>query len=285
MGAPIHDPEGQVCGAIDVSTSAEDANPERLAVMAHIAFVIDGVLSQQRAAEMAKRKLAAKDRLLAEVSHELRTPLTAILGWTQVLKKRTVDELPAQALEIIERNALKQGRLIEDLLDVSRCLTGHLSIESSAVALGPLIKQAVDSLRQSADAKQQTLGLELEDTELTVIGDARRLDQVMSNLVGNAIKYTPEGGRIDVKLERVGPDALITVRDNGIGISPAFLPHIFDYFQRAQRAEAGRDTGLGLGLPIALEIVKLHHGVIEVHSDGEGRGATMRVRLPLLGGN
>lgn len=282
MAAPIHDPEGQVCGAIDVSTSAQDANPERLAVMAHIAFVIDAVLSHQRSADMAVRKLAAKDRLLAEVSHELRTPLTAILGWTQVLKKTTDDELSTQALEIIERNASKQAQFIEDLLDVSRCLAGQLRLEWSPVALGPLIKQTVDSIHQGAEGKQQTLSLELEDSELTVMGDARRLDQVISNLVGNAIKYTPKGGRIDVKLERVGADALITVRDNGIGISPAFLPHIFDYFQRAQGADVGREAGLGLGMSIVLEIVKLHHGVIEVHSDGEGRGTTMRVRLPLL---
>lgn len=285
MAAPIHDPEGQVCGAIDVSTSAEDANPERLAVMAHIAFVIDAVLSHQRAADLAKQNLAAKDRLLAEVSHELRTPLSVILGWTQVLKKGAVDELSTQALEIVERNALKQAQFIEDLLDVSRCLAGQFRLELSPIALGPLIKQAVDSLHPSAEAKQQTLGLELEDTELTVMGDARRLDQVVSNLVGNAIKYTPEGGRIDVKLERVGSDAMISVRDNGIGISPAFLPHMFDYFQRAPRAAVGRDAGLGLGLSIVLEIVKLHHGVIEAHSDGEGRGTTMRVRLPLLAGN
>lgn len=285
MAAPIHDPEGQVCGAIDVSTSAEDANPERLAVMAHIAFVIDAVLSHQRAADLAKQNLAAKDRLLAEVSHELRTPLSVILGWTQVLKKGAVDELSTQALEIVERNALKQAQFIEDLLDVSRCLAGQFRLELSPIALGPLIKQAVDSLHPSAEAKQQTLGLELEDTELTVMGDARRLDQVMSNLIGNAIKYTPERGRIDVKLERSGSDALITVRDNGIGISPAFLPHIFDYYQRAQGAVVGRDAGLGLGLSIAREIVKLHHGVIEAHSDGEGRGTTIRVRLPLSSGN
>ena len=273
-----------MCGAIDVSTSAEDANPERLAVMAHIAFVIDAVLSHQRAADMAVRKLAAKDRLLAEVSHELRTPLTVILGWTKVLKQGAVDKLSTQALEIIERNASKQAQFIEDLLDVSRSLAGQLRLELSPIALGPLIKQAVDSLHQKAEAKQQTLSLEIGDSELAVMGDARRLDQVMWNLVGNAIKYTPEGGRIDVKLERVGSDALITVRDNGIGINPAFLPHIFDYFQRAPGAAVGRDAGLGLGLSIVLEIVKLHHGVIEAHSDGEGRGTTMRVRLPLLGG-
>jgi signal transduction histidine kinase len=298
MAAPVHDPEGQVCGAIDISTSAEDANEERLAVMAHIAFVIDRELAHRRAAATATQKIKDKERLLAEVSHELRTPLTAILGWTRLLQKNALNnDVATQAVEVIERNALKQAQFIEDLLDVSRCLAGELRLKCAPVELAPLMRNAVDSLQQTSEAKRQTLTLEIEDSELSatehndlavsegnelsVNGDARRLEQVISNLVSNAIKYTPEGGHIEVKLARVDSQALIQVRDNGIGINPKFLPDIFDYFRRANGASTERHEGLGLGLSIVREIVRLHGGAIEAHSEGEGRGATFRVLLPL----
>ena len=289
MAAPVHDPEGQVCGAIDISTRAEDANEERLAVMAHIAFVIDGELALRRAAATATQQIKDKERLLAEVSHELRTPLTAILGWTRLLRKNALNDVATQAVEIIERNALKQAQFIEDLLDVSRCLAGELRLKCAPVVLAPLIKNAVVAVQQTSEAKRQTLTLEVVrhelsmkgDDELSVNGDARRLEQVISNLISNAIKYTPDGGRIDVKLSRIDTQALIEVQDNGIGINADFLPHIFDYFRRANGASTGRHEGLGLGLSIVREIVKLHGGSIEAHSDGEGRGATFRVLLPL----
>jgi signal transduction histidine kinase len=283
MAAPVHDPAGHVCGAIDVSTSAEDANAERLAVMAHIAFVIDNELAHRRAEVMATQRIQAKDRLLAEVSHELRTPLTAILGWARLLRKTSLDDTSTRGLDVIERNAFKQAQVIEDLLDVSRCLAGELRLQCAPVALVSVIKNSIDSLQQTSQAKRQTLNLDLDAKDLVVLGDARRLEQAISNLVSNAIKYTPEGGRIDVRLERVDSQALLTVSDTGIGINSEFLPHIFDYFRRANGASTGRQEGLGLGLSIVREIVKLHSGAIEAHSEGEGRGATFRVLLPLAG--
>lgn len=282
MAAPVHDPEGQVCGAIDISTSAEDANEERLAVMAHIAFVIDRELAHRRAAATATQKIKDKDRLLAEVSHELRTPLTAILGWTRLLQKNALNnDVATQAVEVIERNALKQAQFIEDLLDVSRCLAGEFRLKCAPVLLASLMRNVVDSLQQTAEAKRQTLKLEIEGSELSVNGDARRLEQVISNLVSNAIKYTPDGGHIAVKLARIDSQALIEVRDNGSGINAEFLPHIFDYFRRANGASTERHEGLGLGLSIVREIVRLHGGAIEAHSDGDGRGAMFRLLLPL----
>ena len=284
MGAPLHDPDGQVCGAIDVGTSAEDANEQRLAVMAHIAFVIDRELAHERATATATETIEAQDRLLAEVSHELRTPLNAILGWAHILRKGALDDTSTHALDVIERNAFKQAQFIEDLLDVSRCLAGELRLECSQIVLVPVIKNAVDSLQQTSHAKRQTLNLKLDDSELRVKGDARRLEQVVSNLLSNAIKYTPEGGRIDVTLERIKSQAVITVSDTGIGIRAEFLPHIFDYFRRASGASTGRYEGLGLGLSIVREIVKLHGATIEAQSAGEGRGASFRVLLPLCDG-
>lgn len=281
MGAPVHDPEGQVCGAIDVSTSAEDANEDRLAVMAYIAFAIDAELVHQRGAAMAMQRMKAKDRLLAEVSHELRTPLNAILGWAQLLRKSAVDEKSLHAVEIIERNAVKQAQVIEDLLDLSRCLTGELRLKRSATELVFLIKNSVDSLLQTSLAKRQAVKLDLEVDGLTVQGDAARLEQVVSNLVSNAIKYTPEGGRINVKLQKVDSHAAITVSDTGVGIDRELLPVVFDYFRRGNDASTARQEGLGLGLAIVREIVTQHGGTVDAQSQGEGQGATFRVLLPL----
>lgn len=281
MGAPVHNPEGQVCGAIDVSTSAEDASQHRLAVMAYIAFAIDAELAHRHQTATATQRMKAKDRAIAEVSHELRTPLTAILGWARLLKKTTVDESSLHALEIIERNALKQAQVIEDLVDLSRCLAGELRLKRSAIALAPLVKNSVDSLQQTFQAKRQTLKLDLTVDGLSVYGDAARLEQVVSNLVSNAIKYTPEGGRIDVKLEKFDSQAAIIVSDTGVGINEDLLPLVFDSFRRGNGASTARHEGLGLGLAIVREIVAQHGGAVDVHSEGEGQGATFRVLLPL----
>ena len=281
MGAPLHEPAGQVCGAIDVSTSAEDAHEERLAVMAYTAFVIDTELAHRRAAAKATQRIKAKDRLLAEVSHELRTPLSVILGWARLLSKSTVDETSLHALEIIERNAMKQTQVIEDLVDLSRCLAGGFRLKCSATELASLIKNSVDSLQQTSETKRQTLKLDLAVDTLRVEGDAARLEQVVSNLVSNAIKYTPEGGCIDVKLEKIDSHAAITVSDTGVGISEELLPLVFDYFRRGDEMSSARYEGLGLGLAIVREIVTQHGGTVDAQSQGAGRGATFRVLLPL----
>lgn len=281
MGAPLHDPEGQICGAIDVSTSAEDASEDRLAVMAYIAFAIDVELAQMRAAAAATHTMKAKDRLLAQVSHELRTPLTAILGWAGLLRKRTVDETSLHALDIIQRNAVKQAQVIEDLLDVSRCSAGELRLKRSPTELAALIRNSVDGLQQAAQAKRQTLKLHLAADGLKVDGDAARLEQVVSNLVSNAIKYTPEGGSIDVRLEKLASQAAITVSDTGVGINKELLPLVFDFFRRGNNASTARYEGLGLGLAIVREIVTQHGGTVDAQSEGEGQGARFRVLLPL----
>jgi signal transduction histidine kinase len=281
MGAPVHDPEGHVCGAIDVSTSAEDARADRLAVIAYIAYVIDAELAHRYAATTAMQRMKVKDLRLAEVSHELRTPLTAILGWLRVLRKSTVDERSLHVLEIIERNAVKEAQVIEDLLDLSRCLAGELRFKRLPTELAPLMKNSVDTLRQTWQAKRQTLKLDVAVDGLSVQGDAVRLEQVVSNLVSNAIKYTPEAGCIDVKLEKLDSHAAITVSDTGVGINKELLPLVFDYFQRGNVASTGRDEGLGLGLAIVREIVTQHGGTVDAQSQGEGQGATFRVLLPL----
>ena len=281
MGAPVHDPEGQVCGAIDVSTSAEDANEDLLAVMAYIAYAIDAELAHRHVAATATQKMKAKDRFLAEVSHELRTPLNVILGWTYLLRKSTLDETTLHALKIIERNAGKQEQLIEDLLDLSRCLGDKLRLERSPTDLAPLMKNSVDSLQQTSQAKRQALTLDLDVDELRVEGDAARLEQVLSNLISNAIKFTPEGGCIDVKLEKRNSHAAITVSDTGVGIDKELLPHVFDYCRRGNDASTARCEGLGLGLAIVREIVTQHGGTVDAQSPGEGQGATFLVLLPL----
>ena len=281
MGAPVHDSDGRVCGAIDVSTSAEDASEHRLAVMAYIAFAIDAELAHRRAAATATQRMKAKDRVIAEVSHELRTPLTAILGWVRMLKKSIVDESSLRGLSIIERNAGKQAQVIEDLVDLSRCVAGELRLQRSATALAPLVKSSVDSLQQTSQAKRQALKLDLAVDGLSVDGDAARLEQVVSNLVSNAIKYTPEGGCINVRLDKLDSHAAIIVSDTGVGINEELLPFVFEKFRRGTGASTARYEGLGLGLAIVQEIVTQHGGTVDAQSEGEGRGATFRVLLPL----
>jgi len=210
--------------------------------------------------------------------------LSAILGWARLLRKSTVDGTSSHALEIIERNAVKQARMIEDLVDLSRCLAGELRLKRSATELAPLIKNSVDSLQQTAQAKRQVLKRELAVEGLSVDGDAARLEQVVSNLVLNAIKYTPEGGRIDVKLEQFDSHAAITVSDTGVGLNKDLLPLVFDCFRRGDDASTGRYEGLGLGLAIVREIVTQHGGTVEAQSPGEGLGSTFRVLLPLCEG-
>jgi signal transduction histidine kinase len=185
------------------------------------------------------------------------------------------------ALKIIERNAMKQAQVIEDLVDLSRCLAGGFRLKCSATELASLIKNSVDSLQQTSETKRQTLKLNLAVDALRVEGDAARLEQVVSNLVSNAIKYTPEGGCIDVKLEKIDSHAAITVSDTGVGISEELLPLVFDYFRRGDEMSSARYEGLGLGLAIVREIVTQHGGTVDAQSQGAGRGATFRVLLPL----
>ena len=250
-----------------------------------------GILRDMRAYEQvlhdledSRRELRdadqAKDRFLAIVSHELRTPLTAMLGWVRLLTTGRLDDATsARALPVIERNTKLLAQLIDDLLDVSGIIAGKLRLEVGPVDLVAVIESAIEAVQGLADAKSIGLKAVLDPSAGSVAGDPGRLQQVVWNLLANAIKFTPNRGRIDLRLERAGAHARLTVRDTGRGISPELLPHIFDRFRQDERTR--QHGGLGLGLAIVRHIVKLHEGNVWAESEGEGRGATLVVELPL----
>jgi PAS domain S-box-containing protein len=223
----------------------------------------------------------AKEEFLATLSHELRTPLNAMLGWTRLLRTgRLEGAAMSRALETIERNARMQEQLIADILDVSRIVTGKLRIELRPMKLAPVVESALDTVRPAAEAKG--VGLEADTSYPgTVLGDPDRLQQVVWNLLANAIKFTPGGGRISVRIAQAGASAVITVADTGEGIAPALLPFIFDRFMQADPSVTRHHGGLGLGLSIVRHIVELHGGSVEATSGGPGQGATFSVHLPV----
>src|SRR5581483_6696577 len=209
---------------------------------------------EQQARELAERASRAKDEFLALVSHELRTPLNAVLGWARMLRQGHLDaEKTAKALETIERNAEAQTHLIEDLLDISRIMTGRLSLEMRPVMLPAVTRAALDALQPGAASKGVHLEVSIDERVGPVAGDAARLQQVVWNLVSNAIKFTDPGGRVTVQLDRVDREARLTVTDTGIGIAPEFLPHIFERFRQAQPARSSHG-GLGLGLAVSRQL-------------------------------
>jgi signal transduction histidine kinase len=239
---------------------------------------------EQAARRHAEEANRMKDEFLATLSHELRTPLNAILGWVQVLRTGKLDAAAgARALETIERNSRAQAQLIADLLDVSRIITGKLRLELKPVELARIIDAALDSARPAADAKAIELAVSLAALESPVLGDNDRLQQVIWNLLSNAIKFTPRDGRVEVRLRESGRNAIIEVRDSGIGIRPDFLPYVFDRFRQAESTLTRSHGGLGLGLSIVRHLLELHGGTVEVESEGEGMGTTFRVSLPLRG--
>ncbi|HST50775.1 MAG TPA: PAS domain S-box protein [Pyrinomonadaceae bacterium] len=224
-----------------------------------------------------------KDEFLATVSHELRTPLTAMLGWAHMLRAGHLNERSAtKALETIERNARSQAQLIDDLLDVSRIITGKLRLDVRAIDPGSFIESAIEAVRPAADAKEIRIQKVMDTGLASVAGDPVRLQQVVWNLLANAIKFTPRGGRVQVRLERVNSHVEIVVSDNGAGIEPEFLPHVFDRFRQADMSTTRHHGGLGLGLSIVRHLVELHGGTVEAESAGEGQGATFVVRLPVV---
>jgi signal transduction histidine kinase len=243
------------------------------------ARLLRGEREARREAEDASR---AKDEFLAMVSHELRTPLGVILGWSRFLREEGVDEeTRIGALEMIERNAELQKRLVEDLIDVSRIVAGKLRVDLSLTELAPAVEDAVAAVAPSAKTKGIRIHAECGSETAFVLGDRERLQQVVWNLLSNAVKFTPEGGRVEVRVERVGTSAHVTVSDTGRGISADLLPHVFERFRQGESAGAGRCQGLGLGLSIVRHLVEAHGGTVEAESPGAGRGATFRVRLPL----
>jgi PAS domain S-box-containing protein len=274
-GAPIKDPNGKTVGVIIVF---HDVSERRRAEREREAL-LESEQAARREAELAGR---LKDEFLATVSHELRTPLSAILGWATMLKNNQLktDDAP-NAFEVIERNAKAQGEIINDLLDVSQITTGRLSIDKHLVEVGAILETTAESLRPQAETRSIGLTVSTGENEFFVNGDATRLRQIIGNLISNAVKFTPDGGKVTVSAARRGENIEITVSDSGIGINEKFLPFIFDKFRQGDASTTRPHGGLGLGLSIVRHLVSLHDGEISAASEGEGRGAVFTVRLPL----
>jgi PAS domain S-box-containing protein len=241
------------------------------------------LLAREKAARVeAEEANRLKDEFLATVSHELRTPLNAILGWTELMRGGKLDsETSSRALGIIVRNANSQAQLIDDILDVSRIIAGNLRLEARPVALKPIINAAIETAQPAALAKEIKLEFFFDKSVGSVSGDPNRLQQVVWNLLSNAIKFTPKGGRVVARLQQADGFAEIRVSDTGSGISPAFLPSIFDRFRQADSSYTRQHGGLGLGLAIVQHLVEMHSGSVKAESPGEGLGATLTVKLPL----
>jgi signal transduction histidine kinase/CheY-like chemotaxis protein len=259
--SPVFDDDGSIGGTLVVCTETT------------------GRVIATQAAELASR---AKDDFLATASHELRTPLNAILGWAKMLQSGALATRDYQrAIDSIERNARAQVRLIEDILDGSRIITGNLHLEIRPLDLTALVQAALDAVRPAADAKRIELTVAIDPAASRVVGDPGRLQQVVWNLANNAIKFTPKDGRVDVSLQREGTDVELTVRDTGEGIAADFLPHVFERFRQAEGSTTRRHGGLGLGLALVRHLVEAHGGTVHAASEGPSRGATFRVRLPV----
>lgn len=226
--------------------------------------------------------IRAKDEFVAVVSHELRTPLNAILGWMRMLRDRLLsDDKKRHALTVVERNAESLNRLIADLLDVSRIMTGKVRIDPAPVDAGHVVQVAIEGIRPAADAKRLQIRLSIEAGDMGIHADAERLQQVVSNLLANAVKFTPKEGDIHMLLRRLESEIELRVQDNGSGIEPTFLPHVFESFRQSESSSSRSHAGLGVGLSIAKHIVELHGGTIRAESAGLGQGATLSVRLPV----
>jgi PAS domain S-box-containing protein len=253
-------------------TAKQSAEEERAA----------SLLRERDARRHAEEADRLKDEFLATLSHELRTPLTSILGWASMIRSGEVEGAnAARAVETIERNARSQARLIDDLLDVSRIITGNLRLDLHPLDLAPIVDAALDALRPTADVKGIQLRTRFEPGECLVKGDPNRLRQVIWNLLSNSIKFTQRGGSVDVDLTCVESTARLTVSDTGEGISAAFLPYVFDRFRQAEGSISRRQGGLGLGLAVVRHLVELHGGTINAESEGLGHGSVFTVDLPL----
>lgn len=283
LAVPVVAASGEVLGGLFFGHSQPGVfteRHERLAV--GIAGWAAVALENARLYRQAQEANRLKDEFLATLSHELRTPLNAMLGWSHMLRVGTLKgDAAARALNSIERNARVQAQLVEDLLDVSRIISGKLPLKTEPVDLTGAITSAIEAVRAAAIAKNIELQVELDQTAASVIGDSARLQQVIWNLLTNAVKFTPSGGRIDVRLDRADGQAQVTVRDTGQGIPPDFLPHVFERFRQQDATTSRKHGGLGLGLSIVRYLTEAHGGTVSVSSPGEGRGATFTLWLPL----
>jgi signal transduction histidine kinase/CheY-like chemotaxis protein len=297
MAAPLLGGDGECIGVVQLSdkwvgseagefSEADEALLWQLAQVASVALENQQLYEQeQEARQMAEQATRAKDEFLAVVSHELRSPLNAILGWNRLLRSRRGDDPQiARVTETVERSGKAQLRLIEDLLDTARIISGKMRLETRPVELLGVIASALDAVRPAADSKGIVIvpefSLEAGQMSYQITGDPDRLQQVVWNLVSNAIKFTPAGGRVWVKLLRGGSGVQIIVRDTGQGIGPDLLPYVFDRFKQGDSSVSRRFGGLGLGLALVKHLVELHGGSVTVESPGEGQGATFTVSLP-----
>ncbi|HVG31369.1 MAG TPA: ATP-binding protein [Pyrinomonadaceae bacterium] len=238
---------------------------------------------QKQLYRLAQEANQMKDQFLAVVSHELRTPLTSIMGWAELLRLGILDEKGERhAVEVIENSARSQAQLIGDLLDISRIITGKIRLNVQPLELPPVVEAALDVVRPAAAARSIKLSARYDPRAAKVSGDPDRLQQIVWNLLSNAVKFTPEGGRVEVRLARAGSHAELSVSDTGVGIAPDFIPYVFDRFRQADPSATRAHGGLGIGLAIVRHLAELHGGEVSAESAGDGRGATFRVRLPLL---
>ena len=238
--------------------------------------------SERRARAQAEAVNRLKDEFLATLSHELRTPLNAILGWSHLLTSRQTDAtMVERAIGVIRNNAMAQSQLIEDILDVSRIIGGKLRLKMASVPLSEVMDAALDSVSPAADAKAIQIERHIDAID-PITGDYDRLQQVVWNLLSNAVKFTPRGGRVTVSVQRREDEVVLQVKDTGIGISPQFLPHVFDRFSQADGSATRRHGGLGLGMAIVRHLIELHGGTVRADSPGEGLGATFTITLPTL---
>jgi PAS domain S-box-containing protein len=255
---------------------------ERRALADEIAAEREAAREEQQRREQAEESDRAKDAFLSMISHELRAPLTALIGWVHLLAQGPLDASGrARAIEVIERTTQAQVKLIDDLLDVSRMLSGQLRLEREAFDLAPALSATVEMMRPAAEQAGLWLDFHAAAEALPVIGDTDRLRQVLLNLLSNSMKFTTTGGRIEVAVSREGGHVQVSVTDSGMGIAPEFLPRVFDRFSQADSGSKRRHGGLGLGLAIARYLVERHGGTIRAESDGRGRGARFFFRLPL----
>jgi signal transduction histidine kinase len=276
--------QGQVVGVLALGDRGSRVFEEEEILFAQ-GFADQAALAVENARLLAEAQEAsrAKDEFLATLSHELRTPLTAMLGWVRMLESGRLDDATVErAIQVIDRNTKLQAQLIDDLLDVSRIVTGKLTLDPRPVNLVGVIESALEAVDQGAQVKGVRLAARLDPSVGPVWGDAHRLQQVIWNLLSNAIKFTPAGGLVEVTLERADPCARVRVQDTGSGIKPEFLPHVFDRFRQGDGSSTRPHGGLGIGLALVRDLVGLHRGTVGGHSDGEGLGATFVVELPLM---
>ena len=281
-GRAAYTPEGgiaEIIGVVQDITPAKELEAALRQQSDENARLFEAAQKSREIAETANR---LKDDFLATVSHELRTPLNAIMGWARLLGMGSLDATQqARAIETIERNAVVQQRIIEDILDVSRIVTGKIRLEMSSIDLLPAVQAAIDSVRPAAVARGVTVESRVDDTIGRIVGDSSRVQQIVWNLVSNAIKFSQRGGVVSVHVRRDEAAAELVVADAGKGIPAEFLPHVFDRFRQGDASTTRTQGGLGLGLAIVRHLTELHGGSVEAFSDGEGCGATFTIRLPL----